>query len=329
MKIFVSYASQRRAEVEPIALALNAEGHDVFFDRDDLPAGETYNDQIRTAIEACDLAIFLISPESVAGRRYTLTELKFLRNKWPNPSQRVLPVMLVQTPFEKIPAYLKTVNVLEAEGNLAAEVAAEVGRIAKITAASDSGTPTKRDGGRDGPEPGTLINLDRRTIVIVAAGACITVLALSVILRSPHNNNQDGQNEKFPATLQAGMDKGSHWKLKRRGDDGESVLTLISNVSNPNDRGLYFIDPSQEAEKRGVVNHTRFFVGKKVGSTYEGKVWLHAEGCGPVKIDVAGPTESSSDGIFITLQGEERTRNESCEDTDDVVTRIWELEFVQ
>ncbi len=51
MKIFVAYASERYREAVPIAHALKEDGDDVFFDREDLPAGWTYNNSIRKAIE--------------------------------------------------------------------------------------------------------------------------------------------------------------------------------------------------------------------------------------------------------------------------------------
>jgi tetratricopeptide (TPR) repeat protein len=73
-----------------------------------------------------DIFIFLISSDSVAEGRYTLTELTFARHKWPDPNGRVLPVMGRNTPFEQIPSYLKAVTVLEPVGNITAETSAAV-----------------------------------------------------------------------------------------------------------------------------------------------------------------------------------------------------------
>ncbi len=128
-KIFLSYASERKALAEPIALALRSRGYAVFFDRDDLLPGETYHDQIDRSIAAADIMIFGISPESVGKGRYTLTEIKLARRKWRTPQGHVLPVVLAPTPVDLIPTYLREVSFLEAEGNLVAEVAAEVGTL--------------------------------------------------------------------------------------------------------------------------------------------------------------------------------------------------------
>lgn len=129
MKIFLSYASEEAQTAEEIQLALTGSGHDVFFDRTSLPAGGDYNARIRKAIEDSDGMIFLISAHSVAKGSYALTELKFAREKWEHPRGCVMPVMAMPTDYDKIPVFLKAVTILEPEGNIAAEVAAEVERL--------------------------------------------------------------------------------------------------------------------------------------------------------------------------------------------------------
>jgi hypothetical protein len=106
MKIFLSHASQDNAVAESIAFSLRSRGYRVFLDRDDLPAGVSYDQQIERAVKDSDIFIFLISPDSVAEARYTLTELTFARHKWPDPNGRVLPVIGRKTPFEQVPSYL-------------------------------------------------------------------------------------------------------------------------------------------------------------------------------------------------------------------------------
>ncbi|MGO9174348.1 MAG: toll/interleukin-1 receptor domain-containing protein [Rhodomicrobium sp.] len=124
MRIFLSYASERRAVAEPIALALRNRGHEVFLDKDDLPAGKSYGAQIEDAIKGSDLMIFLISPESVEQGRYTLSELEFARKHWRVASRKLLPVKIADTDLAKVPAFAKSVTILEPQGNIAAEVAA-------------------------------------------------------------------------------------------------------------------------------------------------------------------------------------------------------------
>jgi hypothetical protein len=129
MHLFLSYAREHQATADAIVLRLRQAGHDVFFDKDDLPPAESYDNQIRQALKDSDGLVFLISPESVAHGRYTLTELGFARERWRNPSGRVLPVMIVPTPYGDIPEYLKAVTVLEPKGNVVAEAAAGAERL--------------------------------------------------------------------------------------------------------------------------------------------------------------------------------------------------------
>jgi len=155
MKIFLSYSSEDRRQAEEVALALEAQGHAVFFDRDDLSGGSDFHAVIRQHIVAADLFVFLISSESVRPGAFTLTELKWAREKWSHPKKHVLPVLLEPTPMEHIPAYLRGVTILEPEGNVAAETAALLGHRPR-----------------------------RRTAVFLAAAAAVVVI-LAVILY-PH-----------------------------------------------------------------------------------------------------------------------------------------------
>jgi hypothetical protein len=126
--IFLSYASEQRGIAEEIRFALRGLGHQVFFDRDSLLIGHEYHFRIRKAVETSEAFVFLISPQSVASGCYTLTELKYARDRWPDPQGKVLPVMVEKTDYGEIPAYLKSVTVLEPEGNVPAEIAAEISK---------------------------------------------------------------------------------------------------------------------------------------------------------------------------------------------------------
>ena len=86
MNIFLSHASEQSELARSIEIALSGEGHAVFLDRSSLPSGDEYHERIRRAIADCDLLIFLVSPDSVAKGRYTLTELEFAEQKWRHPA---------------------------------------------------------------------------------------------------------------------------------------------------------------------------------------------------------------------------------------------------
>ncbi len=138
MKIFLSYSSDARSTAETLCCTLQAAGHEVFFDQEDLPAAQGFNQRIRNAVAAADLFIFLVTPKAVSARHYTLTEIELAARKWPNPAGRVLPVMVTETPFEDLPAYLASVTVLRPKGNLAAEVELAVCDLADALAPAPS-----------------------------------------------------------------------------------------------------------------------------------------------------------------------------------------------
>ena len=127
--IFLSYASEQSDAATQIELSLRGNGYSVFRDRTSLPPGETFDARILTAIEESDLFIFLISRDSIAQGRYTLTELKFAEQKWGHPAGHVLPVLLEPVPKEAIPNFLRAVTMLQPRGNVTAEVAAAVARM--------------------------------------------------------------------------------------------------------------------------------------------------------------------------------------------------------
>ena len=131
MRIFASYASEDRAVVEPAVFALRSDGHEVFLDRDDLQQGQSYHDKIQNEIAAADLAVVFASANFMRPGKYTLTELGFIRARWPSPSEVVLPVIVDETPTSELDAYLRAVTILQPSGNLAAEVLGAVRKMAK------------------------------------------------------------------------------------------------------------------------------------------------------------------------------------------------------
>ena len=126
MRIFLSYASQDHEQAKSVYLALRDQGHTVFFDRADLPAGEEYHNRIRAAVEKSNLLVILITPDAIDSGSYTLTELAIAEKA----SIKILPVMLRRSDIEKLPASIKAVTFLETDGSLPGAVAAEVHRIA-------------------------------------------------------------------------------------------------------------------------------------------------------------------------------------------------------
>ncbi len=132
MQIFISYASEDHKIAEQIHLALTGAGHDTFFDKDSLPVGQGFHNRIRQAVECSDAFVFLASPYSTTKGSYALTELKYARDMWRHPKGKVIPVRISGVAWGAIPEYLKSVTVLEPEGNIAAEVVLAIADLQQV-----------------------------------------------------------------------------------------------------------------------------------------------------------------------------------------------------
>ena len=131
MRVFLSYASEDRSRIEPIRYALAEQGHDIFYDREDLLPGEAFDSRIRSAIERSDLFVFFLTPHTVDAGSYTLNELSVCERRWPRADGRVLPVILADTPRQDIPPYLRSVTCLTPVGNITASVSDAVLQLAR------------------------------------------------------------------------------------------------------------------------------------------------------------------------------------------------------
>jgi hypothetical protein len=130
VKVFISYSRTQHRLAESLSVRLLGENHTTFFDVTSLPAGEGYDAKIRDAINKADLFVFLISPDSIRKESYAQAEMTIAQGRWPNPSGRVLPVMVEPTPLDQVPPYLTAVTVLQPKGNLEAAVLDQVAKIA-------------------------------------------------------------------------------------------------------------------------------------------------------------------------------------------------------
>ena len=107
MRLYIAHASENAAVAEQIYLALLGDGHEVFFDRPSLQAGDDFDERFRQAIAATDVLIFLISPSAILDGCYALTELDYARQRWPHPRDHVLPVIVERTSMDVVPPYLR------------------------------------------------------------------------------------------------------------------------------------------------------------------------------------------------------------------------------
>jgi len=129
MRIFVSYAFEDSVLAEKLATSLSNDGHQVFWDKRNVNAGEPFDSRIRQAIWRSYLFIFLASPEALEQGSYARAELTIAAKKWASPANHVLPI-LTRGSMEQLPAFLR-VSLLESAGDVVAEAAFAVSLIAR------------------------------------------------------------------------------------------------------------------------------------------------------------------------------------------------------
>lgn len=120
-RVFLSYATEERDLAGHLAVALRAEGYDVFLDRARLAPGRAFGRALRREIARCDLFVFLASPHSVGEGRYARTELRLAERRWPRPDGRVLAVAAAPVAPRDLPPYLRQTTLLRPEGDPVAE----------------------------------------------------------------------------------------------------------------------------------------------------------------------------------------------------------------
>jgi hypothetical protein len=210
MNIFLSYASEDRSTAEAIAFSLRDRGHEVFLDRDGLRVGEGFDKSIEQAVNKSNIFIFLISPQSVAEGRYTLTELTFARQKWPSPSGHVLPVRVRTTSRDQIPSYLKAVTILEPHGNVAAETSAKVDQMGggqNTKAEPEKGAAESEQSQIANPTWGFLGERSNRKVLAWIGGGMVVVAAglwtAFVYIFPP--KHEDGGSSRIQANCGVGV----------------------------------------------------------------------------------------------------------------------------
>lgn len=127
LRIFISYAREDENIASDIAQTLRNRYDTVFYDEDSLPTGGDFNARIQAAISEADRFIFLLSPHSSRPDSYAQTELAMVKRKWQVPVGKVWPVSLdPELRLADISSYLRSVNILVADGNLPAHLASEI-----------------------------------------------------------------------------------------------------------------------------------------------------------------------------------------------------------
>ena len=118
-KVFISYASENRAQVMELCQALDAKNVLYWFDRAELKGGNDWNEKIRRNIRSCCLFVPLVSKEVInKGESFVLKEWRWALDRQemqPANGRFIVPVRLPGSPpglesAEEIPLALQEIN---------------------------------------------------------------------------------------------------------------------------------------------------------------------------------------------------------------------------
>jgi len=105
--VFLSYASENRPAAEKIKNALEAAGVDVFFDKEDLKAGDLWEAKLQRKIRDCSLFVPIISRQTLTpGRRFFRAEWNLALEEaqmasFSTEESFLLPVVIDDTPADE------------------------------------------------------------------------------------------------------------------------------------------------------------------------------------------------------------------------------------
>ena len=124
MHIFISYSREDIDLAESLAIRLRDMKQNVFFDRSDISATESFDSIIRTEIEKADFLIFVASAESLEYGAYALAELNMFKKRFKTPRGRVLTILERGQALDGIPSYLRASSIPDIRGDKVAETTA-------------------------------------------------------------------------------------------------------------------------------------------------------------------------------------------------------------
>ncbi|MDR0894193.1 MAG: TIR domain-containing protein [Prevotellaceae bacterium] len=109
-KIFISYAHQDYSTVKSVALAYKAQGVDYFFDRDNLKAGDVYENKIFRYIDTADLFILCWSENAVKSEYVAKEKDRALKRAYPQCDRNPIKIHPINIePHAELPDDMKQI----------------------------------------------------------------------------------------------------------------------------------------------------------------------------------------------------------------------------
>jgi TIR domain len=105
LKVFISYSRKDEDFAQDLLAGLELVGFEPYLDKQDIAAGEDWEERLGRLIEAADTVVFVISPDAVASERCAWEVERTVALK-----KRLLPIVFRRVDEAQVPPLLKQLN---------------------------------------------------------------------------------------------------------------------------------------------------------------------------------------------------------------------------
>src|SRR5438128_6265923 len=131
MRIFISHASEDEHLAGQIEVELRKAGHEPFLASLDVPPSTDHTAEIKARLRRSALLVFLASRGALDPTRYPTTEIGWAQQKWRNPIDRCVTVLLGAVTSKDLPPWPAGGSTIpSSSGYLPAKVREAVERVA-------------------------------------------------------------------------------------------------------------------------------------------------------------------------------------------------------
>ena len=190
MRLFVSYSRHDAATVHQIVAALEAAGHDVWIDTDDIRGSERWRTSVATAIRASDVVLLVVSPAAMASSSVE-REISVAAED----SLRIVPVVIETAPISVGLKYdlagVQHVSFVDRpfEDGMADLAEALIEPVTATPSATEATPPPAMDRARPTPSASRRRRPSRRALY---GAAVVVVLIAAILVARQFGSDSDG-----------------------------------------------------------------------------------------------------------------------------------------
>ena len=254
MRLFVSYSRHDATTVHRIVAALEAQGHDVWIDTDDIRGSERWRSSVAAAIRASDVVLLVVSPAAMASSSVE-REISVAAED----SLRIVPVVIETAPISVGLQYdlagVQRVSFVDRpfDDGMADLEAALVEPVTAAPAASGVASPTVAD--RPAPaRSGTPRRTSRAALYAVGA---VIVLIAAILVARQFGGDDDGGDGADASTDSVGIPATAVAEVSVAGSTGQPAAPAPARRPRPRRRSTPACGSPASGSRRPAPSTTK------------------------------------------------------------------------